>query len=150
MSIKQFVINRPVFTVQKTDTVQAAVEYMAQRNIGAISVMEGLRLAGIFSERDVINRVIAPGLDPRRTFVDQVMTKDIVVADANDSYETCLKKMKQANCRHLPIVDGDRLLGIISLRDLLQVDITEKDANIEFLHDYMFHLSPGAERRTSR
>jgi CBS domain-containing protein len=150
MSIKQFVINRPVFTVQRTDTVQEAVEYMAARNIGAVSVMEGPLLAGIFSERDLINRVVAKGLDPRRTPVGSVMTRDLVVADANDSYEVCLKKMTQANCRHLPIVDGDRLLGIISLRDLLQVEITEKDAKIEFLHEYMFHLPPGAERQEPR
>jgi CBS domain-containing protein len=58
--------------------------------------------------------------------------------------------MKQANCRHLPVVDGDQLVGVISLRDLLQVDISEKDDTIEFLNSYMFHVPAGVERRYTR
>ena len=147
MPIKQLISNRPVFTVDREATVQSAVEYMAQKNIGAVSVMDGTRLVGIFSERDVINRVIAKGLNPSSTKVKSVMTSNIVVAAADDSYETCLKKMKQANCRHLPIVEGDTLLGVISLRDLLLVDISAKDDKIEFLHNYMFHVSPAVEKK---
>jgi CBS domain-containing protein len=141
VQIKQLVSNRPVFTVEQSATVQSAVEYLARKNIGAVSVMDGGRLVGIFSERDVINRVIAKGLDPSGVLVKEVMTTNIVVALADDSYESCLKKMKQANCRHLPIVEGSELIGLISLRDLLQVDISEKDDRIEFLNNYMFHVS---------
>ncbi len=146
MPIRELVSNRPVFTVDKGTTVQAAAEYMTEHNIGAVSVMHGGTLVGIFSERDVINRVVARRLDPRATFVETVMTSDLVVAGADDDYETCLRKMKQANCRHLPVVEGERLLGMLSLRDLLQVNISEKDGEIEFLHTYMFHVAPGVEK----
>ncbi|MBI4534917.1 MAG: CBS domain-containing protein [Ignavibacteriae bacterium] len=145
--IKRLLENRPVFTIEKGSTVQAGAEYMSKNNIGALPVMDGARLVGIFSERDVINRVIARGLNPATTRVSEVMTSDIVVGDSDDSYDACLKKMKQANCRHLPIVEGDTLLGVISLRDLLLVDISEKDDKIEFLHNYMFHVPPGLEKK---
>jgi CBS domain-containing protein len=127
--------------------VKAAAEFMAKHNIGAVAVLEGSRLVGIFSERDVINRVVAKGLDPATTPVKAVMTTNLIVAGVDDSYESCLKKMKQANCRHLPIVEGDNLVGFISLRDLLQVDITEKADEIEFLNNYMFHVLPGLEKK---
>jgi CBS domain-containing protein len=147
MSIRDLVRDRAVVTVAKDATVQAAVEHMAHNNIGAVSVMEGTRLVGIFSERDVINRVIARRLDPATTTVASVMTTNLVVAGVDESYESCLRKMKQANCRHLPIVSGETLVGFISLRDLLQVDISEKDDKIEFLNNYMFHVPSGLQKK---
>jgi CBS domain-containing protein len=147
MTIRELISNRSVYTVDSGATVQAAVEYMAHNNIGAVTVMDGSRLVGIFSERDVINRVIAKGLDPRSTVVASVMTSNLVVARSDETCESCLWKMKQANCRHLPIVEGDTLIGVISLRDLLLVDISEKDDKIEFLNTYMFHIPSGVERK---
>ena len=150
LSIREIISNRPVFSVERGASVQSAAEYMTRHNIGAVSVMEGGRLVGIFSERDVINRVIAQRLDPRSTSVESVMTSQIVVASVDEGYESCLRKMKQASCRHLPVVEGDRLVGVISLRDLLQVDISEKDDKIEFLNAYMFHVAPGVEKHYAR
>jgi CBS domain-containing protein len=149
-SVKQLAVNRPVYTVDREASVQTAAEFMAQHNIGAVAVMDGPRLAGVFSERDVINRVVARGLSPSGTLVKDVMTTNLVVAGVDESYESCMKKMKQANCRHLPVVDQDTLVGFISLRDLLQVDISEKDDTLEFLHNYMFHVAPGVEKRYVR
>jgi CBS domain-containing protein len=123
---------------------------MARNNIGAVPVMDGTRLVGIFSERDVINRVVAKNLGPALTKVSDVMTTNIVVADVDETHEDCLKKMKQANCRHLPVVDGQTLVGMISLRDLLDVDIHEKDDAIHFLTDYMFHVPAGMEKKYAR
>ena len=150
MSIKELISNRSVFTVDRNISVQSAVEYMAQKNIGAVSVMDADRLVGIFSERDVINRVVAKSLNPVTTTVASVMTSNLVVASADETYESCLRKMKQANCRHLPVVDGDKLVGFISLRDLLQVDISQKDDTIEFLNNYMFHVPAGVEKRYTK
>lgn len=150
MSIKELIINRSVFTVDRNVSVQAAVEYMAQKNIGAVSVMDGDRLVGVFSERDVITRVVAKGLSPSATVVSSVMTTNLVVASADESYESCLRKMKQASCRHLPVVEGDKLVGFISLRDLLLVDISEKDDTIQFLNTYMFHIPAGVEKRYTK
>ena len=148
--IKQMVTNRSVFTVEQGASVQAAAEYMAQQNIGAVPVLDGSRLVGIFSERDVINRVIAKGLDPKTTAVSSVMTSNLVVASSDETYESCLRKMKHANCRHLPIVEGESLIAMISLRDLLMVEISEKDDKLEFLNSYMFHVAPGVEKRYSK
>ena len=150
MSIKDLIANRSVYTVDRNVSVQAAAEYMALKNIGAVSVMDDSRLVGIFSERDVINRVVAKGLNPAATKVTDVMTTNLVVASADETYDSCLRKMKSANCRHLPIVEGDKLVGFISLRDLLQVDISEKDDTIEFLNNYMFHVPSGVEKRYAK
>jgi CBS domain-containing protein len=150
MSVKELITNRSVYTVDKSVSVQAVVEYMAQKKVGAVSVMDGDRLVGIFSERDVINRVMAKKLDPGSTTVASVMTTNLVVANADETYESCLRKMKQASCRHLPVVDGDTLVGFISLRDLLQVDISEKDSTIQFLNNYMFHIPAGVEKRYTK
>ncbi|MFN0156667.1 MAG: CBS domain-containing protein [Bacteroidota bacterium] len=145
--VKDLLNNRPVFTVGRDATVQDAAEHMTRNNIGAVIVMDGSRLVGIFSERDVVNRVVSKGLDPNTTPVASVMTTDLVVASADETHKSCLWKMKQANCRHLPVIDGDKLIGMISVRDLLQVDITEKDDQIQFLNDYMFHVPPGVEKK---
>lgn len=149
-SVKSMIENRPLFAVDKSETVQSAAEYMARNNIGAVPVMDGTRLVGIFSERDVINRVVAKELEPRQTLVQDVMTTNLVVAESDETHEDCLKKMKQANCRHLPVVEGETLIGVISLRDLLQVDIHEKDDKIEFLNNYMFHVPAGFEKKYTR
>jgi CBS domain-containing protein len=75
------------------------------------------------------------------------MTTNLVVARSDETHEACLRKMKQANCRHLPIVEEDKLIGVISLRDLLLIDISEKDDKIEFLNNYMFHVPSGVEKK---
>jgi len=147
MTIGQMVESRPLFSLQRHSTISEAAQYMAERNIGAVPVLDGSRLVGIFSERDVIKRVVAKNLDPHSVKVGDVMTKDLVVADASDSYEDCLRKMKQANCRHLPIISGDQLFGVVSLRDLLQIELTEHAEKLEFLNDYLFHLPPDADKR---
>ena len=149
-SIESLLEDRPLYAVERHATVQAAAEYMASNNIGAVPVMEGTRLVGIFSERDVINRVIARSLSPMTTRVDDVMTTNLVVAESDETHEDCLRKMKVASCRHLPIVEGEILVGVISLRDLLQVDIHEKDDKIEFLNNYMFHVPAGLEKKYAR
>jgi signal-transduction protein with cAMP-binding, CBS, and nucleotidyltransferase domain len=94
------------------------------------------------SERDVIQRVVADKLDPGTIQVEEIMTRELVVADASETEESCLRKMKAAHCRHLPVVSGETLVGILSLRDLLQVELTEREEKLEFLTSYMFHLPP--------
>jgi CBS domain-containing protein len=118
---------------------------MAERRVGAVSVLEGTRLVGIVSERDIMTRLVARGLDPAATRVAEIMTRDLVVADAGESHEDGLRKMKQAGCRHLPVVEADRLVGMVSLRDLLQVDLTEKDEEIRWLNAYIHFMPPGRQ-----
>jgi CBS domain-containing protein len=126
ITIGEMVKSRPVFTLQQHISVAEAAQYMAEKH-RCCSDTGGTRLMGIFSERDVIKRVVARGLDPRTVKVSDVMTRDLVIASEEENEEDCLPKMKQANCRHLPIVSGDQLLGVVSLRDLLQVELTERE-----------------------
>jgi CBS domain-containing protein len=141
---------RQVFAIQKGMTILEAAVYMASKHVGAVPVLDGSRLVGIFSERDIITRVVARSAEPKSTKVEDVMTKNLVVATADESYESCLRKMKQAACRHLPIVEGDKLLGVISLRDLLMVEIDERDEKLEFLQNYLFTVPGHAEQKYKR
>ncbi len=142
MQVRDLVKGHKVVTVGKAATVQTAAEIMARENVGALAVIEEGLLVGIFSERDVISRVVSRQLDPVKTSVGSVMTRNIVIALAADTVESSLRKMKTAKCRHLPVVDGEILLGMLSLRDLLQVVVAETEGKIEFLQNYMFHLPP--------
>ncbi len=141
--VRDLVKGHKVVTVAKSATVQSAAEIMARENVGALMVVDGGDLVGIFSERDIISRVISKQHDPTKTSVGSVMTRNIVIAHADDTVESSLGKMKQAKCRHLPVVDGDILLGMLSLRDLLQIVVLETEGKIEFLENYLFHLPPG-------
>lgn len=148
-TVNELVQDRPLHLVQHTQKVADAVRYMAKENIGAVPVMDGNRLVGIFSERDVITRVMAQGLDAAAVSVAEVMTRKIVVASATESHESCLQKMKVAHCRHLPVVSGGDLVGMVSLRDLLMMDLDEKERNLEYLESYIYTIPPGTTKRYS-
>lgn len=144
-TIGSLVADREVYTLSADQTVRDAARYMTERRVGAASVLEGTRLVGILSERDIMSRVVARGFDPETTRVADVMTRDLVVAEASDSHEEGLRRMKQAGCRHLPVVDAGRLLGMVAQRDLLQVDLTAKDEEIRWLNAYIHFIPPARE-----
>ncbi len=146
-SIKELINERPLYSIGKEKSVIEVATFMAEKNIGAVPIVEGDRLVGIFSERDIVTRVISKGLDPTKTTVADVMTSKIVVADADEGFESCLRKMQQAHCRHLPIVSGEQLIGVVSLRDLLMMDLDEKERNLEYLQSYIYTIPPGAAKR---
>lgn len=146
-TLAHLVEGREVYYVDKEATVQEAAKHMAEKNIGAVSVIDGDRLVGIFSERDLLSRVVAKGKDPAKTKVKEVMTTDLVVAEKDESYEAALKKMKRANVRHLPVVSGERIIGMLSVRDLLQVDLSEKDEEINLMKAYIYHVPPDLSAR---
>ena len=131
-----------VVTIAPDASVYDALELMAERNIGAACVLEADRLVGIVSERDMMNRVIAAGRDPKGTRVRDVMTSKPIVVEASETHERCLKVMQQAKIRHLPVIDGDRLLGVISLRDLLKVDADSKAEELKHMQDYIHYVPP--------
>ena len=135
--IKSIIGDRETVTVERSLLVRAAARLMADRNIGAVPVLDGERLVGIFSERDVLTRVVAAGCDPDATPVGDVMSSELVVADPAESYEACLSRMREAHVRHVIVLDQGRLAGIVSLRDLLAVDIHEKDEAIGLLNAYV-------------
>ena len=138
-------IGQDLTVISKTETVLEAAKLMADKNIGAVPVVEGERVVGIFSERDIMNRVVARNINPQNTTVDQVMTKELIVGGPDENIEQILVRMKQANIRHLPIVDNGKLVGIISFRDLLQADLNEKDAEIKIMTAYIHYIPPTFE-----
>ena len=144
-TIGGLVSGREIFHVRSDHSVRDAARYMTDRRVGAVSVLDGTHLVGILSERDVMGRVVARQLDPDRTRVGEVMTKDLVVAQSDESHEEGLRKMKQAGCRHLPVVEGGRLVGMVSQRDLLQIDLSEKDEEIRWLNAYIHFIPPVRE-----
>jgi CBS domain-containing protein len=144
-SIGKVVAGREIYFLRTDQTVREASRYMTERRVGAVAVLEGSRLVGILSERDVMGRVVARGLDPDQTRVADVMTRDLVVGEMADSHDDGLRKMKQAGCRHLPVVDGGRLVGMVSQRDLLQIDLSQKDEEIRWLNAYIHFIPPGRE-----
>jgi len=135
-----------LFTVQRDATVAEAVRVMATQNVGIVTVLDGDRLAGVFSERDVVRRVVNRGRDPAQTLVSDVMTTDLVVADADEDYQSAMRKMDQANIRHLLVVSEGRILSMISIRDLMRVDLEEKGEEIRYLHEYLYQVPPDIAR----
>jgi CBS domain-containing protein len=146
-TIKDYISKRAVITVQCNESVQAAANKMVEYKIGALPVLEGERLVGIFTERDIIGKIVAPGLEASTVKVQDVMTKNLLFASADDTPDSCSAKMTQANIRHLPVVEGEHLVGMLSIRDLLALDMTEKNETIEFLEQYLFTIPPGMQKK---
>jgi CBS domain-containing protein len=110
---------RMIYSVDANSTVLEAARFMMEHNIGAVPVLREGELAGIFSERDVMNRVVAAGRSPGQTRVSEVMTANPRAVQTEDTIDNCLFIMKEFGFRHLPIVEGKKLMGLISLRDIL-------------------------------
>jgi CBS domain-containing protein len=138
-SIREILGGQDTVTVVRTTPVIEAARLMAGRHIGAVPVIDGHQLVGIFSERDALTRILATGLDPR-TPVGDVMSTSLVVAQIDECCESCLDRMREAHIRHLIVLDEDRMAGVLSMRDLLAVDLEEKAENIALLNAYIHHV----------
>jgi CBS domain-containing protein len=126
-----------VVTVLPETSVLAAVRQMNDRRIGALLVVDRQRPVGIFTERDVLVRVIAAGLDPEATPVGEVMTRNPVVLRSDLTVAEAMMVITERRCRHLPVVDGTRLRGLISIGDLTSWVVRDQQRLIDDLHDYM-------------
>lgn len=118
-------------------SVVAAVEQMNRRNIGALLVMDGERSLGIFTERDVLTRVVGKGRDPGRTPVGEVMTRSLVSIGPDTTVQEAMAVITEKRCRHLPVMAGGRLLGMISAGDLTRWTVRDQQRTIEELVDYV-------------
>lgn len=145
-SAKDVIRGQDVVAVEPTISVTDAARIMAARNVGAVPVVDADRIVGIFTERDALVRIVAAGIDPVRTAIRDVMSSTLVVASIDDSYETCLERMRQARIRHLIVLDNDRMAGVISMRDLMAVDLDDKTETITLLHAYV-QSAPLANQR---
>jgi len=125
------------WAVAPGSTVFKALELMEEKNIGAVLVMEEERLAGIFSERDYARKVVLAGKSSKDITVDQIMTSKVVCIKPEQSIEECMALMTDKHIRHLPVIEGDRVVGVISLGDVVRAMISEQGFIISQLEHYI-------------
>jgi CBS domain-containing protein len=124
-------------TVSPETSIADAVARMNQRRIGAVLVMEGDHMAGIFTERDVLTRVVPQQLDPRRTSVSEVMTRHPVTISPGTTIQEAMVVMTEQRKRHLPVVQGGRVVGLVSIGDVTRWMVGDQQRTIEDLKDYV-------------
>jgi len=132
---------RRVISAPPEASVHAVALMMTKGRIGAIPITDGDALVGIFSERDLMTRVVARRLDLEGTSVSDVMTHDVVTATMDDHVDECIEKMQRVACRHLPVMENGRVIGVLSMRDLLRDEIREQHDEIRSLKAYI-HQTP--------
>lgn len=128
---------RALHTVPSTVTVAEAVKEMNRHKIGAMLVMEGEKLAGIFTERDVLTRVVADSLEPRTTPVTQVMSAKVLTIAPETTVQEVMDIFTEKRCRHLPVIEGGRLTGLISIGDVSRWVANQHRAEAESLRQYI-------------
>src|SRR6202162_4487065 len=126
-TLRDLVKDRKVYSIELGRTVLEAARFMMEHNVGALPVLRDGELAGIFSERDIMNRVVAVGRTPGTTCVAEVMTANPRAVPVDESVEECLFIMREFGFRHLPIVDGKELKGLVSLRHILMHQASEME-----------------------
>ena len=135
--IYDLVKDQETYLADVNQTVLELAQAMVERNIGAVPVLQDGELVGIFSERDLMKRVVVATRDPQATRVEEVMTADPLTVSPHESVETCMGLMRRHGFRHLPICDGRVLKGIVSLRDIMLHDINEKDHEVRMMRAYI-------------
>lgn len=137
MRICDLIKTQDTYQAELGDTVLQTVQAMVERNIGAVPVLHNGTLVGIFSERDLMRRVVADGRDPRSTCMAEVMTDDPLTISMNQDLSDCMALMRRHNFRHLPVCHEGQLIGIVSLRDILLHDLDEKDDEVRMMRAYI-------------
>jgi CBS domain-containing protein len=125
------------YQAEANETVLDVARAMVERNIGAVPILRDGFLVGIFSERDLMKRVVVEGRDPRTVRVEEVMTEDPLTVTPDESLETCMLLMRRHSFRHLPVCQNRELRGIVSLRDILLHDLNEKDHEVRMMRAYI-------------
>lgn len=138
-SVKQLLQGKghDVWSIGPEASVYDAIAKMAQEEVGALVVLEGESLVGVVSERDYARKVVLQGRSSRDTKVKDIMTTRVAYARPDQSVEDCMAMMTEKRIRHLPIMDGDKLLGVISIGDLVKYIIEEQKHVIEQLEQYI-------------
>jgi CBS domain-containing protein len=126
-----------VLSVDQGDSVYDAISLMAEVNVGAILVKKRNAISGIFTERDYLQKIALNSKSSRDTPVADVMSSPVITAGPEDTIQQCMETMTSCRCRHLPVVDGEELLGIISIGDLVKKMLEEKETEIEQLSHYI-------------
>jgi CBS domain-containing protein len=141
--VPDIVSNQTLVTLAPQTTVREAAKVMTERKIGAIMVVESGRLVGIFSERDVLGRVVARGLDPDKALLRDTMTPNPLTVGPDDAPASALEMMAQRGFRHLPVVDGERIVGMVSIRDLYAAIKIELEEEVHERESFIFGSNYG-------
>ena len=126
-----------VYAVAPDDSVMAAIRLMAEKGVGAVLVMEGTRLAGIVSERDYARKIVLHGRSSSDTAVRDIMTAEVVTVGPQHSVEHCMQVVTEHRIRHLPVVEGDDVIGVISIGDLVKAVIEDQKVQLDELQRYI-------------
>lgn len=126
-----------VFSIGPDMAVIDAIRLMAERRVGALLVMEGARLAGIVSERDYARKVVLQGRSSKDTPVRDIMTAQVVTVSPSDSTDHCMELVTNSRIRHLPVLDGDQVVGVLSIGDLVKAVIEMQRQDIDQLQRYI-------------
>jgi CBS domain-containing protein len=136
-TVRDIVHDRDLFQAGEFDTVAQVARQMAELHVGAILVLSGESLRGIFSERDLMKRVVLEHLDPETTPVRAVMSTNVVAVDELASLEEAMELMQSHNCRHLPVTRGSRVIGFLSMRDLMNFELARKTEELHHMRAYI-------------
>ena len=126
-----------VWSIHPRESVFAAIQQMAEKEVGALVVLEGDAVVGIISERDYARKVMPKGRSSRETMVQDIMTADVIHVRLDQSIEECMTIVTEKHIRHLPVLDSGQLVGIISIGDLVKTIIAEQQFIIEQLEHYI-------------
>jgi len=138
MFIRDVIRDREPYSLRVSATVLDAARFMAERRIGAVCVLdEDGQLTGVFSERDLLNRVVVPRSDPATLQLGEVASPVRAVIRCDETPHQALERMEEIGTRHLPVMDGEQWVGMLSIRDLLRVQIDEQGDELKLLHEYI-------------
>lgn len=135
--VSDIVHNRDLFSVEETESVADVARCMSELHVGAILVLSRGELRGIFSERDLMKRVVLERLDPDRTAVADVMSRDLATIDEAASIEDAMEMMRRCNCRHLPVMRGSRVVAFLSMRDVMNYELERKTEELHHMRAYI-------------
>ena len=136
-TIRDLLSNRTIHYIQPDQTVFEAANFMVQCNVGAVPVLDGSKLVGIFSERDIMKRVVTEARDPMTTRIAEVMTSAVHILPPTATCHDAMAMMQEYAVRHLPVCDGSTLVGFLSLRDLIHQKLDETVGEAESLRAYI-------------
>lgn len=135
--LKDIIQQKSLFWADAGQSVAEVAQKMTALNIGAILILDNGELRGIFSERDLMARVVVPGLDPNATVVDAVMSKNLTKAQETANVQEAMELMRNCGCRHLPVLRGAQVVGFISMRDLMLHELEQKTEELQEIHRYI-------------
>ncbi len=126
-----------IFSINPGVTIYSALEVMVEKNVSALLVMEEEKLVGIFTERDYARKVVLKGKHSRDTMIEEVMTKDVISITPDSTIDECMRMMTSRFIRHLPVVEDDKVIGIVSIGDVVKFIIEDQKFIIQHMEQYI-------------